>query len=215
MDSIELNIINKLGSLDRWVQPIEDSVNYAFIEIGKHLELDELTITILDKPQWAIPELGLSGYATDGNHVDIYLDSQYPDLERTIKKELPRTLAHELHHAIRWRNPGYGKTLFEAMISEGLADHFDLEVWGGEARPWNLALNEAEQARLFALARPEYLNNFYNESDWFFGNEDRSIPRWTGYTLGYTMVHAYLADHPQTAAELVSAPAYLFTPYAP
>ncbi|MES0476805.1 MULTISPECIES: DUF2268 domain-containing putative Zn-dependent protease [Citrobacter freundii complex] len=41
-----------------------------------------------------------------------------------------------LHHAARWQGPGYGSTLGEALVSKGLADHFSLELFGGEPELW-------------------------------------------------------------------------------
>jgi uncharacterized protein YjaZ len=40
-----------------------------------------------------------------------------------------------------------------------------------------------------------------------------TIPRWTGYAVGYQLVQRYLVDHPgETAASLVGEPASSFRP---
>lgn len=41
---------------------------------------------------------------------------------------LSAVVAHESHHIMRWRGPGYGTTLGEAMVSEGLALKFQRET---------------------------------------------------------------------------------------
>jgi hypothetical protein len=52
-------------------------------------------------------------------------------------------------------------------------------------------------------------------ADWFFGT-DPSIPRWTGYAVGFELVRAYLDANPgRRASALVGEPATSFVPYSP
>ena len=95
-------------------------------------------------------------------------------------------LVHELHHCLRWRGPGTGQTLlFEALISEGLADHFAMELLGAK-HPWSNAFPRDETAKFLALAQPEFDSTTYNHPRWFFGG-DHTLPWWTGYTLGFRL----------------------------
>lgn len=118
---------------------------------------------------------------------------------------------HELHHAARWRSPGgYGATLFEAMNSEGLADQFALELIGRDVPPWSRALPDSAVPSLLQLATTEVASRTNNHSRWFFGTTT-TIPRWTGYTLGFRAVTSYLAAHPGTSARsLAGEPASSF-----
>ncbi|MFD2813587.1 DUF2268 domain-containing putative Zn-dependent protease [Paracoccus aerius] len=43
-----------------------------------------------------------------------------------------RALVRQLAHLLRWNGPGYGRSLGEALVSEGLAGHFVLQVLGGQ-----------------------------------------------------------------------------------
>lgn len=211
MQSIELNILNKLGSLDAWSTQLEQTVYRIIHQANDQLPLSDLTVTVIDKPQWTDPSVGLISYATDGHHIDIYLDSQFPNLEQAIQLELPRTLSHELHHAIRWRGPGYGQTLFEAFISEGLADHFSMDITDEGPRPWDAAITTEQATKLFAKAKSDYLSPYQQAAGWFFGSRAKQIPPWTGYTLGFMIVDNYLHTHPaSTAATLVQTPAHEF-----
>jgi hypothetical protein len=87
-------------------------------------------VVFQDYPLAAIPSLGMGGFAPTGHLVQLSFDPGAEDFEELIVAHLPRTLAHELHHCARWRGPGYGRSLGDALVSEGLADHFDLEVNG-------------------------------------------------------------------------------------
>jgi uncharacterized protein YjaZ len=98
-----------------------------------------------------------------------------------------------------------------ALINEGLADHFDMEVNSTSPYLWNKALNEEELKIFQKLAEKEYFNENYNHNDWFFGSTERNIPRWTGYSLGFYLVEKYLKTHPdQKASNLYNVEAEEF-----
>jgi uncharacterized protein YjaZ len=121
-------------------------------------------------------------------------------------------VAHELHHVKRWRGPGYGRTLLEAMVSEGLADHFSIELLGAPVPPWSDAFPRDQTTQLLERARPEFDSTSYDHERWFFVASP-TLPRWTGYTLGFRLVEAYQAAHMgATAADLVNTPAGAFRP---
>jgi len=104
-----------------------------------------------------------------------------------------------------------GRTLFESLISEGLADHFALELLGIH-HPWTNAFPHDETAKFLPLAHAEFDSTTYHFPRWFFGG-DPILPRWTGYTLGFRLVEAYKEQHPgETAVTLVHMPARVFRP---
>ncbi len=211
MENVTLQFPDSSARLTDCRKLIVEVANEALEQITKKLPLSAITINFLDKPKWVIPETGLSGFATDGHNLEVYIDPIRADLRQSITIELPRTLAHELHHVMRWRSPGYGETLFEVMVSEGLADHFDLEVNGGEPRPWDVALTPAAIDGVLPLMIQELDNKAFVENDWFFGSEQRSVPRWTAYTIGFEIVGNYLASHnDQRASTLYNVPATVF-----
>jgi hypothetical protein len=172
-----------------------------------------VTITVSADAKATIPGYGAGGYTPDAHTVNIALDPMYADWELLLTNHLPQTLAHELHHATRWRAPGYGSTLFEAMISEGLADRFAVELLGIPVTAWSDAFPREQTARFMAQAQPKFDAKPYSREDharWFFGS-DGSLPNWTGYTLGYRLVENYIEQHPgTTAAALVAMPAHAF-----
>lgn len=207
--NVRLHILNALGEFDLVFKHIEDEFAKCLRRISDTLSISDVDVVLYNNPKGVIPEVGIGGYSPNGHLVFVYLDSRFPTLKRIIQEQLKRTLAHELHHCIRWRNPGYGKTLLEALVSEGLADHFDREVNGGSPQPWCTALHGEEVATFFKRAQREYHAKGYHHREWFFGTG--SIPRWAGYALGYQLIATYLKEHPdQTAASLVSTPAEVF-----
>jgi hypothetical protein len=163
----------------------------------------------------AIPEVGVGGVTAPKNgDVFLWIDGTPPGgLRHALETWIPQALAHELHHSTRIRiGPGYGKTLGEALISEGLAEHFIDEVFPATPpRPWDRVLSKAEERSLWRQAEP-VLWRIYDHNTWFFGGY--KVPRWTGYTLGYRIVATYL-DKAHSAAGAVKTEAKtIIRPYA-
>ena len=179
--------------------------------VRQALELPRLTIVVVDQPSAVIPEVGLGGYTPGAAQVRLFVDPARADFAANLARELRPLLAHELHHAARWKAVGYGFSLRDAAVSEGLADHFAQEVTGGAAPPWSRALDADALARWL----PEVTTRgrgVYNHNAWFFGQGD-SIPRWTGYAVGYELVRRHLAaDTTRRASTLVRVPAATIAP---
>ena len=97
------------------------------------------------------------------------------------------------------------------MISEGLADHFAIELLDAPVPPWSRAFPESSTERYLDQATPLWDSSSFDRSAWFFGTG--SLPRWTGYTLGYRLVERYQSANPgQSAADLVHTSADVFRP---
>ncbi|RCS21626.1 peptidase [Phyllobacterium salinisoli] len=155
-----------------------------------------------------IPEKGHLGYAPKPGVVFIIVDPENSALQANVDASLERMFAHELHHAARWDGPGYGSSLGEALVSEGLAGHFVLELFGGLPEPWE-QLPESEIRNQAILAAQEWDRAHYNHESWFFGRGD--LPRWLGYSLGFRLVERFLSEHPGSlASNLVCAEAQDF-----
>jgi uncharacterized protein YjaZ len=147
-----------------------------------------------------IPQIGLGGFTDAQGNVFVVLEEP---LREDAGDWLPALIAHELHHANRIRaGPAYRGTLAEALVFEGLADHFAEEVFpDSPPAPWAHALSSEDAAALWR--RMESVLNVpygYDHDAWFFGS-DPTIPQWAGYSLGYRIVAAYLGDERHAADE--------------
>lgn len=145
----------------------------------------------------AIPGIGVGGFANPATgDVSVWIDKAPPGgLKAALETWVPATLAHELHHSSRIRmGPGYWITLAEALVTEGLADHFAAEAFPDTPpQPWDHALSAEQEAELWQKAQPILdVPRGYNHRAWFLGDGD--LPRWAGYTLGYRIAEAYLGD---------------------
>lgn len=205
--SIQSHFLNATGIFNTHQSQIQQSIDDAFSRIQKVLPaVNEIDVIVRSHPNSAIPEIGIGGYSPDGNTIFLSFDLAHANIERAIKNEIIKTLAHEAHHCMRWRGPRYGETLFEALITEGLADHFEMEVTHGTPPLWASVLTAKELELLEKKAEEEYWCA-YNHNDWFFGSKDKKIPRWAGYALGFTVVKRYLDQTKEKASQLYNKPA--------
>lgn len=171
----------------------------------------DVLIEIQEDPSQVIPETGVGGFTPDSNTIFVYYDSNNPNFKDHFREEIKSTVMHEFHHAIRNRTYNWQEdTLLGAMITEGFADHFDIEVNVGKPKPWSVALSTAELEKVKEMAFLEFESREYNHSDWFFGSADRHIPKWAGYAMGFKLVDDYLRKTGKKASELVAEPANAF-----
>ena len=208
---MNLHIMKASGRLAQ----IEPELIAAFDEVTQKikdkLSLPDIDVMMADNPDNVIPETGVGGFAINANLLYVNIDPESLHFKSHMREEIVSTLAHELHHCARIHAIGYGKTLLEAMVSEGLADHFDIELNDRKPNPWSVAVNEEQTAALLEKATLEFENESYDHSAWFFGSEDKGIPRWAGYSLGFTLVGNYMKKSGKSAGELVETPARFFS----
>ena len=207
--SISFHILDAGGRLEKFQVQISDSLRVGLEHIEQELSLPSIDVVVVDDPHSAIPETGVGGSAPTAHLLYIYVDPEFTDLDKTLDFEIRSTLAHELHHCARWANIGYGSTLLEAIVSEGLADHFDIEINGGVPKLWDTAIQREGLETLLEMAKLEFTNSDYDHAAWFYGSA--KIPRWAGYSLGFKLVGDYMQKTQKKASELVSEPASSFT----
>lgn len=123
-----------------------------------------------------ISEIGTVGHADRKSLFVLTLDPDNPNFERCLDDgALRRQVAHEVHHCLRMAAIGYGPTLGDALVSEGLAGRFVGHLSGSDAEPWERAVDD-EATRMHrpnagALASPNS-----DHAGRFLGANDRRLP---------------------------------------
>ncbi|WP_330985263.1 MULTISPECIES: DUF2268 domain-containing putative Zn-dependent protease [Enterobacterales] len=200
MSSMVLHFLNAQGKLTAHCSWLEACLSETYIKANTQMSLPSLDV-IVKAGTHVIPEKGHLGYSPEPGVVYITVDPVSAAFCSNSNQSLERMFAHELHHAARWSGPGYGFSLGEALVSEGLAGHFALQVCGGQPEPWEcLNLHEINLHRVRALR--EWGNTNYHHNVWFFGFGD--LPRWLGYSLGFDMISRYLSAHPEQRASMLT-----------
>lgn len=208
-NNVNLHILNASGKLTPYIKEIENIFNETVIKIIEKIPVSNVDIVIVDNPSSTIPEIGMGGHTMTANYIVISLDHEFNNFKKALKLELIDILAHELCHAVRWQKIEYPyNNLLEALITEGLADHFANEITKAESlHLWDKALAFGQVNEWLRKAREEYLNKNYIHHEWFFGSKEKGIPRWTGYTLGYHLVAEYLKKNPnKKSSQLYALP---------
>lgn len=200
MSSIKHYVANSTGELDNLNEMITKSLSTVIPMVEKELGADKIDIIFISAAALAIPEYGIGGNSPGPNHVYVSFD---PNSVKITQNGINETLLHEIHHCMRWRNPGYGQTLGEAMISEGLACLYEEQHSGNAPIYAKVSLNDNQIAKASKILHSKN----YNHSEWFFGSKD--IDRWFGYSYGYKLCKDYSVKTNKSASDLVHTKAKL------
>lgn len=198
MSSIKHYIANSTGELGELKDLISKSLSNVIPVVEKDLNANQIDIIFISAASLAIPEYGIGGNSPGPNHIYISFD---PKSEKITQQGLDETLFHEVHHCMRWRNPGYGETLGEAMITEGLACLYEEQNTGNVPIYAKVKLDEMQ----IKLAHETIKSKDYDHSEWFFGTKE--ISRWFGYSYGYALCKEHSDKNNKSASELVNVPA--------
>ncbi|MDP7320879.1 MAG: DUF2268 domain-containing putative Zn-dependent protease [Bacteriovoracaceae bacterium] len=169
------------------------------VEISQNfIPLRDVSFSIEFDEQQVIPEWGVGGYCENDSLVEIAVEK---NRENDWKQFLPRTVFHEWHHLARWRGIGYGKALLEVMISEGLAQHFEVEVDKGNPSFFSQFLTSEQRNNMFACLKNEYRDPSFDHSRWFFGKGE--FPFQGGYDLSFYITGMYMTETKAKPSQLI------------
>ena len=211
--SIHFHVLIASRDIKPYAAELKSIATSAMASVKKLLPIKDVDIVFYDNPEATIDEIGgIGGFTPNTHSVFISLNHRHPHFKNALKNELFFMLCHEIHHTIRWKKPVEGDTLLEALVFEGLADHFAMEVTGRQKPSlYSRALTPEQKKVFFKKASKVWDHPTYNHNEWFFGSTPKVIPRWTGYTLGYDLVATYLQNHSGAlASKLAGAEASLF-----
>jgi len=156
-------------------------------------------VVAIGKPSLLIPQTGENGF-TSPTTGQVSLQFGRPaqtSLTRTFDLWMPRDAAHEVNHSVRILDgTGFGTTLLQQMITEGIATAFDQAAFPGPPDPWTQAITPAQECALWEKAKPQLgAAGLYNR--WMFGGS--GLPHWTGFTIGYHIINDYRNHHPNVS----------------
>lgn len=191
MSSMKLHFLDARGALADLGGWLEAVLSNTYEKANALMALRPLDVVVRAGAR-VVPQKGHLGYAPEPGVVFVTVDPGNPVLRANAEASLERMFAHELHHAARWDGPGYGSSLGEALVSEGLAGNFAQEIFGGPPEPWeSLSLNQI-RAHIAHGAR-EWNRRDYDHEAWFFGTAD--LPDGLGYSLGFRLIERFLSEH--------------------
>lgn len=200
MPQITIHILNAQEKLTVHCEWLRTTLTDTYVKVTRLMATPSVDV-IVKAGKSVIPEKGHAGFCPESGVIYITVDPENPAFCKNVAHSIERMFAHELHHAARWAGPGYGSTLGEALVSEGLAGHFSLELLGGEAEPWESLKSDIVKP-YYPLMFEIWNHTDYDHNTWFFGTGD--LPRWLGYTAGFNLISRYLASSPHLKASMLA-----------
>lgn len=203
MSKINVLLANSAGEFNETqsdiINAIKEVERYTFSKLKIDWNIDLVVNNRMDF--LVIPEDGVGGYTYASDFIVSALDLKSISIPRF--KEM---LAHELCHAARWgKNDEWMNTLFDGMISEGVATCFGAEFAKNTSEKQfftktMLERSDEENERILNKLRGNLDDKNYDYNTIFFTGNDK-LPRWSGYSLGYYLVKKYLEKTHKTIEE--------------
>ena len=138
MDNWRIHFLNANDQFGDLVEPIREGIGRAKTCAEKATQPVTIDIVAQVWPNAVIPERGHVGRTPTGTMIYLTFDPANDNLASNLGEPLERMVAYELHHVLRNRGPGYGATLGEALVSEGLAGQFVKQLYNSEPEPWEM-----------------------------------------------------------------------------
>jgi uncharacterized protein YjaZ len=181
---------------------LEDIVLKHSLIACESLGVNMVNVSIYANQELVIPETGVGGYTISGEWFFVYINPMCSEknIADMINKLIPGIVYHEMNHIARWNSAGYGTTLPDTMISEGLANIFAIDKWGKDKPLWsNYTKREIKLLLDIFQQRNKKDDVNYDHGEWFYGSG--KLPRWIGYKLGSYLIRSVRLNHPEIGWE--------------
>lgn len=179
--------------LDRVLKALDNVV--ILLQYNKRVDI----VIIESQKFFVIQKLGISGSAIGKSCIEVRIDFSHKELQKIIDVELPATIYHEFTHLVRENSVGYGNTLLDSFVSEGISCFVEKSILRNRKIPYiqkikneKILWSKAQQL----LGKPKC-----NYSEWFLGTG--KLPNWTGYRLGFLIVEAFMKKNNIDLAKLI------------
>ena len=194
MNKVNLLLTEANGNLSNSKKIIVDAVKIAHEYVFPKLKVDwDIDLLVTNRlHDIIIPEDGVGGRTRASDYIEFAINE-----EKATKNLISEMIVHELCHAARWgKNDEWADSLFNSIISEGIATYLEAEfVKNREEKTvfikTVLRRTDDENKKILEKLSDQLDSNYYDYNTIFF-NGDNNLPRWSGYSLGYYLVKKYL-----------------------
>lgn len=167
-------------------------------EVTKDLSIEKpFDITIYPNYKWTEGVGGVDGHAMSGGVLQIRIDlrDSVLKIKDLLGTPLQAVVYHECNHIARWQGPGYGWSLLEATVSEGIATVYEKMKTESHEMSHADYSNIEELLQVYRLRNKED-DSSYNHNAWFLGF-DPKYPKFLGYRVGTYIVEKALELNPK------------------
>lgn len=203
MNKINMLLTGANGNLSNQKEMIEKAIKVAEEYVFPKLKIDwDIDVLITNRLyDIIIPEDGVGGRARTLDFIEFAINQ-----EKATENLISEILVHELCHAARWgKNNEWMNSLFDGIISEGIATYFEAEFIKNRNErtvfiQTILERSNEENEKILDQIRDNLNSNKYDYYEIFFTGNSR-LPRWSGYSLGFYLVKKYLKKTGKTIEE--------------
>ena len=192
--AFKLHIGNSTNDLDHLITDINQAFKNASKESERLFGHHNADVFVINELYYVIPEYGFGGFTTSDRTIYININKSKKTLDINLLTSL---IMHEMSHAYRWSAVGYGETLGEALVTEGIGCYIESLYLGHCPIYSSIKLKD----KYINLAIKE-LNSSNYVDGWFFG--DDKFDRWVGYTLGFKIVEKYFNHNNHKKSDIVN-----------
>lgn len=220
MGKIHLLVANANQNFDKnELNIFHNAVEKAKKFISSNFSFDYEVDLVITAPSFllsVIPEDGISGRTYNSRLIVLAVDKSKIKINEGFVFE---TICHEMSHSLRWEKlPEYSKTMFDSMIFEGLAITLEEQAMtSSNFQNQQYFLSEMQNTSqemidsIMTRLKDKFGDEFYDYETVFFTGDD-TLPRWSGYRLGYYFIQKQLAKNTSTIEELTTASYEIFSP---
>ncbi len=200
-------LANANGELTKLEADIQGAVQDVEEFYGDRLKRPIDVVFTCSIPEIVIPEDGVGGRAYADNYITLGLArSRMPS-----RHAIGEMLCHEIGHAYRWQhNPEQADSFIRMAILEGISICLEEEfAKRSKAKIFFLETIQNRYANIDTCAsilkktKPIWNTDRYDYNTLFYDGNN-SLPRWTGYTLGYMIVSDVLSNSSHGIFELAT-----------
>ena len=169
-------------------------ISAALTKINQKLSINNFTLLVNSDNAVIDPIRGTGGAAYATKSVEMGIDYTVATTEN-----ITYIIAREAHRSRRIQNNALNDTLLAALVTEGLAIAFAIEMAELQVLPpETVAIAAPDYNAVVTAALAELNSQTYDADEWFFGNG--ALAQFTGHSLGYDTVQRFLSRHPGSAA---------------
>lgn len=207
--AVNVNILNASGRFDPVLTILQSACHQTLSKVEQLLTIPSVDICISPASKEYITPSGILGCVTTPFVIDILLDTSRSDLTKIITNELPSTLFHELHHLVRLASGIEDSTLFEHLITEGLACYFEASYDEKEMPDFLSEIKMSNWHELYEQMKQDLNNEDFDYRYYFAGTADE-MPKHAGYWVGFNLIAQYIEKNGGSAVSLAKTPAAEF-----
>jgi len=203
--STPIRDLEQLGQMTQVLidSDVENQVKEAYAQAKLHLPSENTTICVFATDPnnlFARDQMnGMTGFTAGAGKIWLEI---YP--EGNWEEWVGYAVAHEYHHST-WTAQYYDEKapifLIDALVFEGRADTFARQLYPELTAPWTNAISkEVEHSQWETIQDILRVTSMQSIRGYMFGNQ-RNIPQWTGYTIGFHIIQDLIEKNPELSVE--------------